>query len=179
MMRIISGSHKGRKLVAPKNLPVRPTTDRSKEALFNILQHQYDWENTTVLDLFSGTGSISYEFGSRGVKNIIAVDRNKMCIDFIRKTSESLKLPIQVTQMDTRKYLSSVKMQFDLIFADPPYDMATPQYHEIIEKVFANQLLDEHGLLIIEHSDQEGFEEHSRFSQSRKYGSNVFSFFEQ
>ena len=179
MMRIISGFHKGRKLVAPKNLPVRPTTDRSKEALFNILQHQYDWENTTVLDLFSGTGSISYEFGSRGVKNIIAVDQNKMCIDFIRKTSESLKLPIQVTQMDTRKYLSSVKMQFDLIFADPPYDMATPQYHEIIEKVFANQLLDEHGLLIIEHSDQEGFEEHSRFSQSRKYGSNVFSFFEQ
>ena len=179
MMRIISGSHKGRKLVAPKNLPVRPTTDRSKEALFNILQHQYDWENTTVLDLFSGTGSISYEFGSRGVKNIIAVDQNKMCIDFIRKTSESLKLPIQVTQMDTRKYLSSVKMQFDLIFADSPYDMATPQYHEIIEKVFANQLLDEHGLLIIEHSDQEGFEEHSRFSQSRKYGSNVFSFFEQ
>ena len=179
MMRIISGSHKGRKLVAPKNLPVRPTTDRSKEALFNILQHQYDWENTTVLDLFSGTGSISYEFGSRGVKNIIAVDQNKMCIDFIRKTSESLKLPIQVTQIDTRKYLSSVKMQFDLIFADPPYDMATPQYHEIIEKVFANQLLDEHGLLIIEHSDQEGFEEHSRFSQSRKYGSNVFSFFEQ
>lgn len=179
MMRIISGSHKGRKLVAPKNLPVRPTTDRSKEALFNILQHQYDWENTTVLDLFSGTGSISYEFGSRGVKNIIAVDQNKKCIDFIRKTSESLKLPIQVTQMDTRKYLSSVKMQFDLIFADPPYDMATPQYHEIIEKVFANQLLDEHGLLIIEHSDQEGFEEHSRFSQSRKYGSNVFSFFEQ
>ena len=178
-MRIISGSHKGRKLVAPKNLPVRPTTDRSKEALFNILQHQYDWENTTVLDLFSGTGSISYEFGSRGVKNIIAVDQNKMCIDFIRKTSESLKLPIQVTQMDTRKYLSSVKMQFDLIFADPPYDMATPKYHEIIEKVFANQLLDEHGLLIIEHSDQEGFEEHSRFSQSRKYGSNVFSFFEQ
>lgn len=179
MMRIISGSHKGRKLAAPKNLPVRPTTDRSKEALFNILQHQYNWENTTVLDLFSGTGSISYEFGSRGVKNIIAVDQNKMCIDFIRKTSESLKLPIQVTQMDTRKYLSSVKMQFDLIFADPPYDMATPQYHEIIEKVFANQLLDEHGLLIIEHSDQEGFEEHSRFSQSRKYGSNVFSFFEQ
>ena len=179
MMRIISGSHKGRKLVAPKNLPVRPTTDRSKEALFNILQHKYDWENTTVLDLFSGTGSISYEFGSRGVKNIIAVDQNKMCIDFIRKTSESLKLPIQVTQMDTRKYLSSVKMQFDLIFADPPYDMATPQYHEIIEKVFANQLLDEHGLLIIEHSDQEGFEEHSRFSQSRKYGSNVFSFFDQ
>jgi 16S rRNA (guanine(966)-N(2))-methyltransferase RsmD len=90
-MRIISGSHKGRRLTAPKKLPVRPTTDRSKEALFNILQHQYDWKNTAVLDLFSGTGSISYEFGSRGVKNIIAVDQNKMCVDFIRKTSEIFK----------------------------------------------------------------------------------------
>lgn len=177
-MRIISGSLKGRRIVAPKKLPVRPTTDRSKEALFNILQHQYHWGNSSVLDLFSGTGSISYEFGSRGVKNIIAVDQNKMCVDFIRKTSESLKLPIQVTQMDTIKYLSAVKMQFDLIFADPPYDLGTPNYLEIIEKVFANQLLDEQGLLIIEHSKQEGFEEHSRFSQSRKYGSNVFSFFE-
>lgn len=178
-MRIISGSHKGRRLTAPKKLPVRPTTDRSKEALFNILQHQYDWENTTVLDLFAGTGSISFEFGSRGVKKIIAVDQNKMCIDFIRKTSESLELPIQVTQMDALKCLSAVKMQFDLIFADPPYDLGTQQYIEIIEKVFANQLLDRKGQLIIEHSDQEKFERHPKFSQSRKYGSNVFSFFEE
>jgi 16S rRNA G966 N2-methylase RsmD len=81
--------------------------------------------------------------------------------------------------MDTWKYLSAVKMQFDLIFADPPYDLVTAQYHNIIEKVFTNQLLDKQGLLIIEHSEQEGFEEHPRFSQSRKYGSNVFSFFEQ
>jgi 16S rRNA (guanine966-N2)-methyltransferase len=129
-MRIISGSHKGRRLTAPKKLPVRPTTDRSKEALFNILQHQYHWENMAVLDLFAGTGSISYEFGSRGVKNITAVDQNKMCLDFIRKTSESLELSVQLTQMDALKYLSVVKMQFDL-------------------------------------------------SQSRKYGSNVFSFFEE
>jgi 16S rRNA (guanine966-N2)-methyltransferase len=178
-MRIISGAHKGRRLIAPKKLPVRPTTDRSKEALFNILQHQYDWENTSVLDLFSGTGSISYEFGSRGVKNIIAVDQNKMCVDFIRKTSESLKLQIQVTQMDTLKYLSAVKTQFDLIFADPPYDSETQQYIEIIETVFANQLIDRQGLLIIEHSEQEKFEHHPRFSQSRRYGSNVFSFFEE
>ena len=102
-MRIISGTHKGRRLVAPKKLPVRPTTDRSKEGLFNILQHKYDLKNTSVLDLFSGTGSISYEFGSRGVNNITAVDQNKNCIDFIRMTSESLKLKIQVTQMDSKK----------------------------------------------------------------------------
>lgn len=177
-MRIISGSHKGRRLTAPKKLPVRPTTDRSKEALFNILQHQYHWENMAVLDLFAGTGSISYEFGSRGVKNITAVDQNKMCLDFIRKTSESLELPVQLTQMDALKYLSVVKMQFDLIFADPPYDLGTQQYIEIIEKVFDNQLLEQQGLLILEHSDQEKFEQHPKFSQSRKYGSNVFSFFE-
>lgn len=178
-MRIISGSHKGRRLTAPKKLPVRPTTDRSKEALFNILQHQYEWENVSVLDLFSGTGSISYEFGSRGVKNIIAVDQNKMCVDFIRKTSESLELPLLVTQMDAIKYLSTVNIQFDLIFADPPYDMETPHYLEIIERVFTNQRLNEQGLLIIEHGEQEDFEQHPRFSRYRKYGSNVFSFFEE
>tara|TARA_B100001250_G_scaffold336024_1_gene302402 strand:+ start:114 stop:650 length:537 start_codon:yes stop_codon:yes gene_type:complete len=177
-MRIISGFHKGRRLTAPKKLPVRPTSDRSKEALFNILQHQYGWENAAVLDLFSGTGSISYEFGSRGVKNIIAVDQNKMCVDFIRKTSESLKLPIRVTQMETLKFLSDVKMQFDFIFADPPYDLGTQHYLEIIEKVFTNKLLDENGLLIIEHSEKKEFKEHHRFVQSRKYGSNVFSFFQ-
>ena len=96
----------------------------------------------------------------------------------MRKTSESLGLPIQLTQMDVLKYLSAVKMQFDLIFADPPYDLGTQKYIEIIEKVFSNQLLGRKGQLIIEHNDKEKFEQHPKFSQSRKYGSNVFSFFE-
>ena len=178
-MRIISGTHKGRRLVAPKKLPVRPTTDRSKEGLFNILQHKYDLKNTSVLDLFSGTGSISYEFGSRGVNNITAVDQNKNCIDFIRMTSESLKLKIQVTQMDTMKYLSSVKTQFDIIFADPPYNLGFLQYIEVIDAIFDKHILKRRGILIIEHSDQIDFEKHSWFSQSRRYGSNVFSFFEE
>ena len=103
-MRIISGTHKGRRLVAPKKLPVRPTTDRSKEGLFNILQHKYDLKNTSVLDLFSGTGSISYEFGSRGVNNITAVDQNKNCVDFIR-IHRVPKIQIQVTQMDTKVFI--------------------------------------------------------------------------
>ena len=177
-MRIISGYHKGRKLITPKKLPVRPTTDRSKEALFNILQNNHNWEKIVVLDPYSGTGSISYEFGSRGVKKIIAVDNNRMCVDFIRKTSGYLELPIQVKQMDVIKYLSSVKMQFDLIFADPPYYLGTINYYEIIEKIFTNQLLFDQGLLIIEHGEQEKFEEHSRFLEFRKYGNNFFSFFE-
>lgn len=176
-MRIISGIHKGRRIIAQKKLPVRPTTDRSKEAIFNILQNQYYWENSSVLDLFSGTGSISYEFGSRGVKNIIAVDQNKMCVDFIRKTSVSLKLPIRVIQMDVIKYLSSVKKSFDLIFADPPYNIETEQYTQIVKTVFSNQLLNNQGVLIIEHSEREDLEKNFGFVQSRKYGSNVFSFF--
>jgi len=176
-MRIISGTHKGRKLFVPNKLPVRPTTDRSKEGLFNILQHKYNLKFTSVLDLFSGTGSISYEFGSRGVKNITAVDQNKTCVDFIRKTSKSLKLKIQVTKMDTWKYLSSVKNKFDLIFADPPYDLEFQKYIEIIDTVFENHVLNQLGILIIEHSDQIEFEQNSWFSQSRKYGSSVFSFF--
>ena len=113
-MRIISGSHKGRRIIAPKKLPVRPTSDRSKEAIFNILQHQYDLESTVALDLFSGTGNISYEFGSRGAKNITAVDQNRMCVDFIRKTSKILELNIQVIQMKVIKYLSTKSTSFDL-----------------------------------------------------------------
>ena len=177
-MRIISGFHRGKRILAPKKLPVRPTTDRSKEALFNILQHQFEWENTSALDLFSGTGSISYEFGSRGVKEIIAVDQNKMCKDFIRKTSERLELNIKAIKMDAIKYLSTISKSYNLIFADPPYHHKTHQYISLIETIFVNNLLKKEGLLIIEHSSQKKLESHPRFSQSRKYGSNVFSFFE-
>lgn len=177
-MRIISGFHRGKRILAPKKLPVRPTTDRSKEALFNILQHQFDWENTSALDLFSGTGSISYEFGSRGAKEIIAVDQNKMCNDFIRKTSERLELNIKAIKMDAIKYLSTISKSYNLIFADPPYHHKTHQYISLIETIFVNNLLKKEGLLIIEHSSQKKLESHPRFSQSRKYGSNVFSFFE-
>ena len=100
MIRIISGSAKGRRLLAPKNLPVRPTTDRAKEGLFNILQHQFSFENIVVLDLFSGTGNISYEFASRGVSEITAVEQNRKCIAFIDKTSEVLDF--QFTAMAER-----------------------------------------------------------------------------
>ena len=178
-MRIISGIHKGRKLSPPKKLPVRPTTDRSKEALFNILQHQLDWERIAVLDLFSGTGSISYEFGSRGVKAIHAVDQNRMCVDYIKKTAATLELPIEVTQIEVLKFLAVVKTKFDLIFADPPYDMSLDHYSEIIATVFSKKLVGETGILIIEHSTHLSLDQHPYFSHSRKYGSNVFSFFKE
>ena len=178
-MRIISGSHKGRKIIAPKKLPVRPTTDRSKEALFNILQHQYDWTALAVLDLFAGTGSISYEFASRGVPDVFAVDHNRMCIDFIERTINKIGLNISVFQSEVLKYLSSSKTDFDIIFADPPYNMEHRGYLELVNSIFENNQLRADGVLIIEHSDREQLNEHPQFSDSRKYGSNIFSFFER
>jgi 16S rRNA (guanine(966)-N(2))-methyltransferase RsmD len=178
-MRIISGSHKGIRIVAPKKLPVRPTTDRSKEALFNILQHQYDWSSIRVLDLFSGTGSISYEFASRGVTEVFSVDKNSSCIKFIQQTAEKLDLKINTMQSDTLKYLSSINMDFDLIFADPPYNLGHESYLELVNTVFENNQLKKNGLLILEHSNRRHLESYPQFSQARKYGNNIFSFFEK
>ena len=116
-MRIISGSHKGKRLFAPKKLPVRPTTDRSKEALFNILQHQYDWSSIRVLDLFAGTGNISYEFSSRGVNEVFSVDKNSHCIKFIKQTAEKLDFRINAIRIDALEYLLSINsVNFDVIF---------------------------------------------------------------
>ncbi len=178
-MRIISGTHKGRRIVAPKKLPVRPTTDRSKEALFNILQHQYDWSSIRVLDLFSGTGGISYEFASRGVTEVFSVDKNNSCIKFIQKTAEKLNFEINTIQSDVLKYLFSINLDFDLIFADPPYDLVHESYLKLVNTVFENNQLRKDGLLILEHSEQIHLEAYPQFIQARKYGSNIFSFFKR
>ena len=98
-MRIISGKYKGRKIYPPKNLPSRPTTDRLKESLFNILQNRYEYSNIRVLDLYSGTGNISYEFASRGSLNITSVDQNRLCVNFIKKTSRLLNMEINVSNL--------------------------------------------------------------------------------
>ena len=178
-MRIISGSHKGRRLFAPKTLPVRPTTDRSKEALFNILQHQYDWSSIRVLDLFAGTGNISYEFASRGVNEVFSVDKNSHCIKFIQQTAEKLDLGINTIKIDVLEYLSIISMDFDIIFADPPYNFDRQSYFKIVNIIFEKNRLKKNGLLILEHCEQKHLEVHPKFIQSRKYGSNIFSFFEK
>ena len=120
-MRIISGHHKGRKIIPPKNLNARPTTDIAKESLFNILHNHYKMNKISTLDLFSGTGNISYEFGSRGCKNIISIDYNYTATSFIKTTSNILSLNIRTIKIDALKYLDSTKETFDIIFADPPY----------------------------------------------------------
>lgn len=177
MIRIISGIHKGRKLNAPKSLPVRPTTDRAKEALFNILGHEMYWPETRVLDLFSGTGNLSYECASRGCPNVIAVDAHAGCVKYIEQTSRSLELPVTVFKRDAGAFLKRCTESFDLIFADPPYEFSQEQLHEIVALCFERGLLGEDGLLIIEHSGKRDLSELTPFDSARKYGSTVFSFF--
>lgn len=177
-MRIISGSLKGRRILAPKKLPVRPTTDRSKEALFNILTNWVTFNEIKVLDLFSGTGNISYEFGSRGVKEIVAVDQNKYCTLFIEETSTKFGLNIEIINQNVFKFLQKSHQNFDVIFADPPYNLPHSYFEKIVDLIFQGKQLKEEGMLILEHSKEYNFEEHPNFESSRNYGSNTFSFFE-
>ena len=174
-MRIISGSHKGRRILAPKKLPIRPTTDRSKEGLFNILQHRLDFITLNVLDLFSGTGNISYEFASRGVTNITAVDRNRHCVNFIKKTAIDLGLSIDSSQCDSISFLKKKTSHYDLIFGDPPYEWDAEAYFVLI--IEAKKSLNESGLIILEHSAFTDISAGQGFDFSRTYGGSVFSFF--
>jgi len=176
-MRIISGKYKGRRITAPKKLPVRPTTDMAKESLFNILNNQYYFDEISVLDLFSGTGNISYEFASRGTENITAVDADYGCIKFINQTSEAFEMPIEAIKSDAFKYLERTKTKHDIIFADPPYDFPVEEFAKIPKLIFANGLLEEDGLLIVEHSKHTDLSDIAKFDISRHYGGNVFSFF--
>ena len=177
-MRIISGIHKGRKIVAPKKLPVRPTTDMAKESLFNIINNLFYFDEITVLDLFAGTGNISYEFASRGTEHITSVDKDYGCAKFITETSESLELPIQVIKADVFKFLETTNQKYTIIFADPPYDFDVDLFSKIPELVFKNSLLENDGILIVEHSKHTNLSEIENYSYSKTYGGNMFSFFE-
>jgi len=177
VIRIISGIHKGRRLSAPKNLPVRPTTDRAKEALFNILGHEVYWPECSVLDLFSGTGNLSYECASRGCPRVVAVDAHAGCAKFIEQTARLLEIPVTVYKRDVNAFLKRCTDSFDLIFADPPYDFSQEQLGEVVALCFEKGLLKEYGILILEHSTQRDLSELQYFDSARKYGSTVFSFF--
>ncbi|WP_242135131.1 RsmD family RNA methyltransferase [Aestuariivivens marinum] len=177
-MRIISGLYKSRKIVAPKKLPVRPTTDMAKESLFNIINNHYYFDDISVLDLFAGTGNISYEFASRGTLNIISVDQDYGCIKFINQTANNFDMPIETIKSDVFKFLEKTSLQHDIIFADPPYNFSEAQFACIPEIVFKNNLLKDNGLLIIEHSKQTNLSQVSNYSYSKNYGGSVFSFFE-
>lgn len=178
-MRIISGKYKSKRILAPKNLPVRPTTDMAKESLFNILNNLYYFDTISVLDLFSGTGNISYEFASRGTENIISVDVNYGCIKFINQTAKELETSICTFKSDVYKFLEKTPLKVDVIFADPPYDFEQEQFLRIVDTVFERNLLNEEGILIIEHSKHTDLSKHQKYTYNKRYGGNVFSFFEK
>ena len=177
-MRIISGKNKGKQLIAPAKLPVRPTTDFAKEALFNILNNDYYFDELSVLDLFAGTGNISYEFASRGCPAVIAIDSHSGCVQFISKTARELDYPITALKADVYEYLKRTSQQFDVVFADPPYEFPAEKFAAIVELVFDNTLLRPNGTLIIEHSSHTDLSELPHFVATKRYGGCMFSFFE-
>jgi 16S rRNA (guanine(966)-N(2))-methyltransferase RsmD len=150
----------------------------AKEALFNILNNLYYFDDISVLDLFSGTGNISYEFGSRGTEHITAVDVHAGCIQFINATAKSLDLSITTIKSDVFNYLEKTNSKFDIIFADAPYEFELALFEKIVALVFDNNLLTDDGILVLEHSKQTDFKNHARLSYQKKYGGNMFSFFE-
>ena len=178
-MRIISGNKKSIVINAPKNLPVRPTTDKVKESLFNIIQNKFELKNCRVLDIFYGTGNISYEFGSRGCNDILSVDNNFNCIRFINKTVKKLEIKVRTKRIDYLSFLKSNKERFNIIFADPPYSFKLKDYHEIIDIIKKNKILAEDGELIIEHHSNISFIDKVKEVDERNYGSSSLSFFKK
>lgn len=177
-MRIISGSHRGRQIVPPANLKARPTTDFAKENIFNVISNFYDYEDLTVLDLFAGTGSISYEFASRGAAEVTSVEINPTHVNFISATASKLGFEqINVVHANCFLYVKSCTRKFDVIFADPPYDIEGSE--DLPNLIIERDLLSDRGTLIMEHSANLDFSSHPLFTQKRKYGSVNFSIFEK
>lgn len=175
-MRIIGGRNKRKLLRVPSGLPVRPTTDMAKEALFNILNNHFDFEGLQVLDLFAGTGSITFEFASRGAREVIAVDINKRCVDHIRHTARLLEYQeVKALRADAFRFIGLCTTNFDIVFADPPYDMKG--IADIPDLVLSHKLLTEEGWLVLEHQSNIQFGDHPAFFEKRKYGRVHFSLF--
>jgi len=176
-MRIISGNFRGKIIVAPTDLPVRPTTDFAKTGLFNILNNQYNFFTADVLDLFSGTGNIAHEFVSRGCKSLVAVDNNKICTKFIEQTLERLNAEptMEVVKSDASQYLMNTHRTFDIIFADPPYELSVIEdLHQIIME---RKLLNKKGIVVFEHEATKDYSTLLNFTDKRKYGNVAFTFF--
>jgi len=174
-MRIIGGKYKGKTIIAPKILPVRPTTDFAKESLFNILNNQVDIENIKMLEIFAGTGNIGYEFASRGCTDITSVDLNFHCIQFIKKMNKELGFKHKVIRSDAFRYLKSTNEKYNFIFADPPYLLK--EIKEIPSLIFKNEILEKNGTLVIEHDKHTDYSEELFFKYFRQYGRVIFSFF--
>jgi 16S rRNA (guanine(966)-N(2))-methyltransferase RsmD len=176
-MRIISGNLGGRRFNPPANMPLtRPTTDIAKEGLFNILQNNLDFEELKTLDLFGGTGNISYELASRGAQDLTIVEKDPKMFDFIQKNAAALKIEnLKIVRADVFKFIESCEEQFNFIFAGPPY--ALTQIDQIPTLIFERKLLKTSGWFVLEHTPRNDYKEFPFFNMQRNYGTTVFSFF--
>lgn len=177
-MRIIRGKYRSKQINLPASFDARPTTDFAKEGLFNILENRYDFENMEILDLFAGSGNISYEFLSRDCKRVTAVEINSNSVNFINKTGEKL-FPGQLTTIkeDVFKIIKKLNLSYDIIFADPPFNHEEVQ--KLPELIFANISLKQETLLIVEHASIIDFSQNPNFQEKRNYGKINFTFFQK
>ena len=174
-MRIISGLYKNRRIHF-QNLKIRPTTDFAKESLFNLLNNHFDLTKTKVLDLFAGSGNISYEFVSRGAEST-AVDNSIKCVHFMKQIKSGLSIEnLNIIYGNVTSFLKKNTLKYDVIFADPPYNYTQKKYGDLIDLIFTKKILSKNGILIMEHSKFINFEEHPLFYMHKKYGNVHFTF---
>jgi 16S rRNA (guanine(966)-N(2))-methyltransferase RsmD len=176
-MRIIGGEHGGRKFNPPNDMPyTRPTTDIAKEGLFNVLQHNLDFDELKTLDLFGGTGSISYELASRGVTDLTIVEKDNAMYEFIRKTAATLRIEnMKVVKLDVFKFINQCTDKFDFIFAGPPYALTT--IDDLPKMIFEKQLLKKNGWFVLEHTPRNDYKTFPYYKSERNYGTTIFSTF--
>lgn len=176
-MRIVGGEHGGRKFNPPAKMPyTRPTTDIAKEGLFNVLQHKLDIEELKTLDLFGGTGSISYELASRGARDLTIVEKDSAMYEFIKKTSAELRIDnLKTVKMDVFKFIGQCTDKFDFIFAGPPYALTT--IDELPKLIFEKELLNPEGWFVLEHTPRNNYKSFPFYKTEKNYGTTIFSIF--
>jgi len=175
-LRIIGGKYRGRRIEPPSNFKARPTTDFAREGLFNILNNRIDFETSSVLDLFSGTGSISYEFASRGAAQVHLIEKDPKHIAGIKRIINDIGFEnIRTIHIDVRAYLKTCSIKYDIVFADPPYDLKWLK--ELPDMVTVSGVIKEDGFFILEHPKALSFTKHPQFFEHRNYGGVNFSFF--
>ncbi|GAA4469774.1 16S rRNA (guanine(966)-N(2))-methyltransferase RsmD [Nemorincola caseinilytica] len=176
-MRIVGGIFGGRRFSPPARIPARPTTEVAKEGLFNMLNNSMDLEGIKTLDLFGGTGSISYELASRGAGHLTIVERDPVTVDFIKKTIQELgiKDKMDLIRNDVFKFMKQNTEKYDLIFAGPPYALDT--IDDLPKLVFDLQMLLPGGTFVLEHTPRNDYQNHPRFARIKNYGTTVFTFF--
>jgi 16S rRNA (guanine(966)-N(2))-methyltransferase RsmD len=174
-MRIVGGSLGGRRFQPPSNIPARPTTDLAREALFNILGNAMDLDGVHALDLFGGTGGVSYELVSRGAEKVTVVEQDNTSVAFIKKTAAAFGIAdeLKIVRGDVFRFLNADEARYDLVFADPPY--ALPRMGELVNLML--QKMEADGLAILEHDTRHNFESHPNFLRAKSYGDTIFTFF--